>query len=494
MPSDVNGAWGVAQQAKISCKDEDFEQSVISLSKLSLYEYDRTREAEAKRLCIRASTLDRAVKQQRPKDDAGSLQGRTLEIDDVEPWPNTVYGADLLDLLVVTFRRYLALRDNVAEALSLWVLHTHAFPACYITPRLSIMSPQKGCGKTTLLDVLAALAARPLMASNVTAAAIFRSVEKVRPTLLIDEADSFLRDSDELRGILNAGHRRGGAVIRTVGQDNEPRSFAVWSPAAIAGIGKMPETIIDRSICINMRRKKPNEHVERFRADRASQLTVLQRKAARWANDSLQNLKSADPKSPDELSNRMADNWTALLAIADQAGGHWPITARSVALDLSAVDSSTGDNARVQALLDIRQLFESQKSGKLFSENIVAAFGDMEDRPWPEWRNGKPITKRQFANLLKDFGIRPRSIRLGGTVSKGYWKEDFQDAFARYLPVQNDTPLHPSNTDGNSRPQNVTHQFDVTDQSCLKSAEILDCNGVTDCEASPQERALREGE
>ena len=110
--------------------------------------------------------------------------------------------------------------DDGVEILALWALHTHAFESFAHSPRLAITSPEKGCGKTTTLDVLGELVARPLPSSNASVAAVFRIIEMAAPTLLIDEADTFLKENYELRGILNTGHRRGGQVTRTVGDES----------------------------------------------------------------------------------------------------------------------------------------------------------------------------------------------------------------------------------------------------------------------------------
>ena len=159
------------------------------------------------------------------------------------------------------FDRYLALPEHGAVKLALWTVHAHAFEASFVTPRLAITSPQKGCGKTTVLDLLSGLVPKPLQAANVTAAAVFRTIEAKRPTLLVDEADTFLAENEELRGVLNSGHTRNGAVIRVVEHegDFEPRQFSTWAPVAIAKIGKLPGTLEDRSIKLEMRRASPGE-------------------------------------------------------------------------------------------------------------------------------------------------------------------------------------------------------------------------------------------
>jgi hypothetical protein len=244
-----------------------------------------------------------------------------------------VDGAELLDALAKAIRRYVVLDQREADAVALWALATHAFDAFFILPRLFITAPEKGCGKSTLLDVLSRLVPRPLGASSITAAALFRTIEAARPTLLLDEADTYARDNEDLRGVLDAGHRRDGAVIRTVGEDHEPRRFSAWAPVALAAIGHLPGTIEDRSIIVRMRRRRPDEQVSTLRGDRASELEELVRKMARWAKDHAEALGAADPGMPASIYNRAADNWRPLLAAADATGGEWPERARRAAIE-----------------------------------------------------------------------------------------------------------------------------------------------------------------
>ena len=206
--------------------------------------------------------------------------------DDLELWPDHVDGADLLDELAATITRHVVMAAAAADAAALWGLHAHCHETAAISPIMAITSPSPECGKTTTLTLLSVLVPRPLPASNITAAALFRAVEKWSPTLLIDEADTFLRDSDELRGIINSGHNRAAAfVIRTTGDDHEPRRFNTWSPKAIALIGNLPATLASRSINIELRRLGPGETVVPLRADRLDHLVPLARKAARFAFD-----------------------------------------------------------------------------------------------------------------------------------------------------------------------------------------------------------------
>ena len=298
------------------------------LAKIGRLDYERERKAAAKRLGVRAPALDGLVAAEREQLDGSNRQGRALNLAEPEPWPEPVNGSELLDALAASIRRHVVMPDHAADTAALWVLHTYLLDCSGISPRLAITSPEKGCGKTTLLDVLSRLVMRPLPTANATASAIFRVVEMQQPTLLIDEADTFLAENEGLRGILNSGHRQGGSVIRTVGDDFEPRAFSTYSACAIALIGKLPATLADRSVSIDLRRRRSNEAIEAFRFDRTGALDQLARQASRWATDHADRIRSADPEMPVGVFNRTADNWRPLLAIADAVGGEWPARAR----------------------------------------------------------------------------------------------------------------------------------------------------------------------
>ena len=335
------------------------DQELAKLARLGAAAYDKVRRAKAKQFGIRTDTLDKLVAKLRgaaAEDAPAPGQGRALEWSDPKPWPEPVNGADLLDELAATFKKYVVLPAGGDTVLSLWTLHTHTFQSSPITPRLQIKSPEPRCGKSRVMDILEAASHRPLKVENITAAAIFRTVEMVRPTLLLDEADTFISTSEELRGILNSGHSCGGAVIRTVGDDFEPRLFSTWAPVAIAAIGKIPRTLEDRSIRIEMKRRAAGETVEPWRADRAYLLLGdVHRRCVRWAQDHLDDLKQSDPAVPDQLHDRACDNWRCLLAIADAASGEWPERAREAAKTLSGGEEA--DTRRIMLLSDIRTIF-----------------------------------------------------------------------------------------------------------------------------------------
>src|SRR5215211_4627957 len=185
--------------------------------------------------------------------------------------PPDLSGAEILDRLVAFIRRFVALIDEQADMAALWVIHTHAIDAADCTPYLHINSAEKRSGKTRLLEVLAPLVARPWFTGRVSAAVLVRKTANEQPTLLLDESDAAFKGDKEyaeaLRGILNAGFRRGGVTSLCVGQGANItyRDFPVFSPKAIAGIGRLPDTIADRSIEVVLRRRRSDERVERFR-------------------------------------------------------------------------------------------------------------------------------------------------------------------------------------------------------------------------------------
>ncbi|MDE2149289.1 MAG: DUF3631 domain-containing protein [Gammaproteobacteria bacterium] len=449
------------------------------LRKSDLAEFQRLRAA-AKTAGVPLGELDRAL---RANGEGDSVAGSACDLPDVEPWTHPVDGAELLDRIAAETRRYLVLPFSAAEAVALWVIHAHAHNSAAVSPILAATSPTPECGKTTLLTLLGMLVPRPLSAANITAATVFRAVEKWRPTLLVDEADTFLRDRDELRGVLNSGHARGSAwVIRTVGEDFEPRRFATWAPKAVAMIGRLPPTLDSRAIHIELRRMTPADRVETLRVERAGHLPELARKAARFTADHTRQLRDADPDLPAMLRGRPADNWRPLIAIADVAGGDWPTRARKTAETFSAGRSE--QTAGIMLLEDVRQIIGERD--RLTSADLAEALGQLEERPWPEWgRTGRPITPRQIARLLEPFGLRPVQAKVGGRNLRTYVRSDFADAWARYLPLPDPlspsaTPL-PANTGaGFSQFASATSAEVVADRKSPKRSAGTGCSGVAD--------------
>lgn len=414
---------------------------ISELADMNPLHYGQRREALAKELGTPLAFLDLEYRERRKRAAGQEAEEEDSFLKDPEAWPDPVDGAGVLDLLSETATSHIVLPDGTAEALALWVLFSHAHDCFDVSPVLGITSPTPECGKTTVLTFLGAVVPRPLPAANITPAAVFRAVEKWSPTLLIDEADTFLRDNNELRGILNSGHQRRNAyVVRTVGEDHEPKRFRTWAPKAVALIGKLPATLSSRAVHIEMRRKTAAERVTPLRLDRLGHLEQLQRQAARWAQDNVHALRQADPQMPPTLHGRTADNWRPLLAIADLVGERWAERARCIAAKLNS--EQVEETAGVMLLEDIRAYFEELSKDECNSAELVAWLVDREDRPWCEWKAGRPLTQRQLARLLEPFGISPRQIWKGRNL-RGYEKGQFPDAFTRYLGVRGNRSASP---------------------------------------------------
>jgi putative DNA primase/helicase len=328
-------------------------------------------------------------------------------------------------------KRFLVLPDHAAEAMALWIVHAWTIEHAEISPLLSILSPTKQCGKTTVLTLIFYLTPRSVLASNISPAALLRYVEQEKPTLIIDEADTFAIDDEALRGVLNSGHNRATAqVIRCDGPNLQPRTYSTFAPKVLAAIGQLPATVMDRSLIIEMRRKRKTESVERLRARDNTEFAELRSALQRWSEDHGPYLQDCEPAVPDHLDNRPADNRRPLLAIADQAGNSWPELARSAALALSGgvEDSDRG----VELLADIRRLLHEESRERFGAEELVNRLIGIEEAPWREWRSdGRGITSRGISVLLKPFGIKSQKRRTG----RFYERAEFAEAWDSYLPI-----------------------------------------------------------
>ena len=378
-----------------------------------------------------AQLVDTALEHQNRQEET-----RSIAFSEPEPWTQPVDGSTLLDEIFGALRRFVVLPPAEVQAITLWIVHTYAVEATAICPILIIKSPEKRCGKTLVLELLLNLVYRPLPTSNITAPSLFRAIERYKVALLQDEADTFLYNNDELRGIFNSGYRRSSSyVIRTVGENFEPVVFNTFGPKAIAQIGAPHETIMDRGIIIEMRRKRPNEKSERLRFDRAFEdFKHLRRKIMRWSKDNLERLTNCEPMIPESLNDRAQDSWRPLLAISELAGERWAEYGRHCAVKLFANTGKSETSNRVLLLADIRDIFQKAQTSRMTSADICACLAENEANPWPEWRDGKPMTVRQLARMLEPLAIRPKQLRMGDVNVRGYELEDFADSFARYLP------------------------------------------------------------
>jgi len=468
-------------------KPEDDDAEIERLAKLSAFEYERARAAATKALGVRARMLDKLVAVKRAAmglDNDDGKQGRPLEFPEPEPASEAVDGAALLDALTKAIGSYVIMSDASRDAMALWIVHTHVVERFVISPRLAIRSPTHRCGKTTLIDVVSPLVRKPLSSDNITAPALTRVVAAHRPTVLIDEADSFARDDDALIGIIKGGHRRNRQAIRLVGDDYEPRAFDLFGALAIALIGNLPAPLIDRSVVVDLKRRTADETITEFRFDRTEALDQLARKIARWAQDNADVVSAADPAMPSGVINRAADNWRPLLAIADAAGGRWPNRARMACV---AGDPDAGGDLIETLIGDIAAIFDDLGRDRISSAHLIEKLCDIPGQPWAEFdKSGKPITQNRLARLLKPLrqpgndAITPQLMRLPDSDDpvRGYQRSQFDDAFARYL----------------SPKEGVSNRYDATKQDKTGTSDLFKpLQGDDDVTVRTSQKARNDG-
>ena len=412
-------------------------------------------------------------------------------LKDPAPWPTPVEGAKLAREVYEIIVSHVRMTAQQAVAVTLWALLTWTFNCFDILPILAITSPDKRCGKTSLLGVLRGLVNRPLGVSNISPAALYRIVQKWNPVLLIDEGDTFLTESDELRGILNSGHVRHLAfVVRWNQEASREEVFSTWCPKAIATIGSLPPTLADRAIEIRLTRKRVEEQVKKLPLDPLSAWEQTRRRLARWRADFKPPVEVELPNVGDD---RWRDNWTPLLAIAEALGGDWPTKAQEAMATLGADRDDT--SVRVNLLADIKAIFEDLNADKISTQELLCRLMADETAPWATFNRGRPLTAHGLAKLLRPFGVRPQTIRRGTETMKGYVRRDLKEIWSRYLPpVRNVTSSQSSNSAENAEHGNVTQGGNVTDSICEKAASLSDCYGVTDQKEGGEGETLPEGQ
>jgi hypothetical protein len=338
------------------------------------------------------------------------------------------------------FKRYVVLpAPYFYDAVALWVLHAHAIEAAETTPRLVFKSPEKESGKTRGLEVLELLTPNPLSIINTTIAAVFRLLATEPTTVLFDEIDAIFgaraaREHEDLRALLNAGYRRGATVARVVGEGKkmEVQRFPVFAATAMAAIGNLPDTIESRAIIIPMRRRAPDEDIQPFRHRTAKPAgTALRERLARWAAEYHDQLAVSEPELPDGITDRAADIWEPLVAIADLAGIDWPARARAAAGAIVAGRVADDQSLGVRLLADINTIFDGHD--RMPSATMAKALSALEEQPWGGFHGGAGIDQRGLAKYLRPFGIEPKVIKLAdGSTPRGYLREMFTDAWVRY--------------------------------------------------------------
>ena len=464
-----------------------------------------------KRAGVRVGALDKAVSREGRKANCDNLQGRAVDWSDPEPWHQPVDGCALLDEMAKTIRAHVSMNAGLADAVALWIVHTYVHHRLEISTFLSVTSATKRCGKSTLMEIAGELVWRYLPVSgSITTAALFRIIERDCPTLMLDEMDSQLRNAPELRGVINGSQRRTQArVLRTVGDDHEPCQFVTFCPKAFAGIGDLPDTVLDRSLVIKLRRRGiGSDELARWRDRDRTAIAAIKPKLVRWTEDNGDGILAHRDQVafPPGLNDRARDAWEALFAIADIAGGDWPERARRAC---QAVQANTEDEtgAREQLLADLWQVFRDAgdppamptgKHGESCGNAIIPALCAMEHRPWSEW-GGKPLTPRGLATLLKPFEIRPGTIRLAdGSTPKGYKREALESLWRQYLPAEKGslsaTAPQPTSSKGLRDFPSATGAQGVADTKTRNTASDMTCGVVADESSVIVKRTATDGD
>ena len=429
-------------------------------------------EAEASDRMKLFSTLDRIcptphakIGPMKNQNQSINIENQTIIFEPVTPHPEPVAIGELLTEIEAVIKRHVVLSDHAATALAVWVLHTYVYEVRDTVAYVAIESPEKRCGKTTLLSVLAAMANKQLIASNVTVGALFRAIDTCRPTLFIDEADTFLAGSGTMRGIINSGNTWRTAYVLRLSRSKQPRSvqgthhesgnpessnsfgnpqsairnqegtdsglkrYSCWCPKVIAMIGKVPDTIADRSIVVSMARKLTTE----IRAPLAElDPSVIKAKCARFALDEKQQIARHEKIRSKDLNDRAADTFDPLYVIARLAGQEWEQKLHAAALALSP--GAGARSATADLLLDMHSIFCLTGQKRMFSNRLVKLLCDEEDGLGLAAKYSA-LDECRLSDMLRPYGIKSATIRMGKKVGRGYFSEDFSDALARYVPT-----------------------------------------------------------
>jgi hypothetical protein len=354
------------------------------------------------------------------------------------PWPDPVSGAELLAELRAELNRFMArLAGDVI--LAAWLIHTYLLDCFTYTPYVNVTSPERECGKSTLAELLGLLAHNACTPGGMTAPAMFRRIERDKPTLLLDEWDTLRQESrDACLNVLNTGFKCNGVYTICVGDNHEPKDFHTFCPKAIFGLAgtRLPDTTRSRCLSLVLHRKQRGDKVEKFRAKKfEARALELRRKMLRWANDNRETLKCYEPAMPESWGPRQQDISEPLLAVADQCGGEWQELTRAALTKLFTVSAEPGESSSGTELLrDLRLILKDVD--QIGSKEACDLLNGMATRPWTNWNTLYGINQRDLAKQLKPYGVSTRDIWQDGKSVKGYCRGDLEEAFLTYLPPE----------------------------------------------------------
>ena len=406
------------------------QKQIADLAQLDELTYQLKKRKIAKELGIGTNDLDRIVKQERQGLELAKIATLTA---DIEPYTSRVNGDELAHEIL-----HIVCNDAGAIAITLWIFFSWCIDVAYIAPIAWINAPEKRCGKTQLATLMGRMSKRSIMASNVSQSALFRTIERYKPTFVIDEADSFFHGDMDLKNIINCGFSRDNPYVwRCVGDNHEPIPFDVFGAKIISGIGKLPSTVMDRSISLTLRRALPTEKRQRVKDIPKATTETIKAKLARWADDNMDRVATSKPKLPETIYNREFDTWEILFQIANTLGDDWLKLVTNACLAITQTDSKE-PSENEELLTDIKAIFELQAVDSMATRDLLTALigadSDGLTKRWATSNKGQPMTDRQLAKRLKDFEIKSSKInKPNETQKRGYYLADFADAFKRYL-------------------------------------------------------------
>jgi hypothetical protein len=360
---------------------------------------------------------------------------------------------------------YIVVPENSLLVIAAWVAAAWLADVWDRFPHLCVVSPEKRCGKTTLLDVLAVVVPRPRISTNISPAALYRVIEMEKPTLLLDEAQSLDRRGSEasevLREILNAGIGKNARVTRCGGPDRDQiEEFSIYSPKVFAKIGHPDGVLADRCLPIQLERKTAADQVQRYRS-RIVERRGKELKAGleTWTTENRERAQKLYNQmwTFDIDNDRMAELLMPLMTVLGIAGGLKALNQlREYADLLEARDrEQETQTPGVRLLVACRELFRERdafgnKVRFLMTATLIAGLVSRLEEPWCRWNKGQPITDEAVARLLRPYGIRPGHDK--SRTFRGYYASDFEEAWNRYLPpIPPETPSIPSNPSAPAR-------------------------------------------
>lgn len=385
------------------------------------------------------------------------------ELDRLALDADTAQGRTTLQRVCDFLGRFVVYPSEHAQvAHALWILHAHLMDRWETTPRIAFLSPEPASGKSRALEITELLVPMPVMAVNMSPAYIFRKVgAEEGATILYDEIDTVFgpkaKENEEIRALLNAGHRRGAVAGRCVvhGKTVTTEEIPAYAAVVLAGLGWLPDTILTRAEIVRMRRRKSEEQIEPFRRRVAApEGDLIRCQIELWARQVPTEIEW--PTMPPEIHDRNADVWEPLLAVADLVGGDWPHRARRAAKALIEAAKDAEPSLGVVLLTHLKMVFGD--SDKMPTERILENLQAIEEAPWGDLR-GKPIDGRGLARLLREYGIKSRVMRINETTVRGYQRSDFADAWSRYVPPLSATSVTSATCVTSNENQSLTAPF-----------------------------------